>query len=127
MTTFEPGARLVFTHGLVVSPRSTAFLASSPAATITDGLDVLVQLVMAAMTTWPWSRSKVVPSSSVTGTGELGGASAALSPPRTLATAVRYPSRAWSSGTRSWGRAGPASDGTTVDRSSVSVSEYAGW
>ncbi len=41
------------THGLVVSPRSTAFLASRPAATMTDGFDVLVQLVIAAMTTEP--------------------------------------------------------------------------
>ena len=53
MTTFEPGARLALTHGLVRSPRSTAFLASSPAATITDGFDVLVQLVIAAITTEP--------------------------------------------------------------------------
>ena len=56
MTTFEPGARLVLTHGLVARPRSTAFLASRPAATITEGFEVLVQLVIAAMTTEP-SRS----------------------------------------------------------------------
>ena len=37
------------------SPRSTAFLASSPAPIITEGLDVLVHEVMAAMTTCPWS------------------------------------------------------------------------
>ena len=53
MTTFEPGARLALTQGLVRSPRSTAFLASRPAATITDGFDVLVQLVIAAITTEP--------------------------------------------------------------------------
>ena len=53
MTTFDPGARLALTHGLVRSPRSTAFLASRPAATITDGFDVLVQLVIAAITTEP--------------------------------------------------------------------------
>ena len=53
MTTFEPGARLVFTHGLVVRPRSAAFLATRPAAIMTDGFDVFVQLVMAAMTTEP--------------------------------------------------------------------------
>ena len=34
-------------------PRSRAFLATGPAAIITEGLDVLVQLVMAAMTTSP--------------------------------------------------------------------------
>ena len=53
VTTFDPGARLVFTHGLVIRPLSTAFLASSPAASITLGLDVLVQLVIAAITTEP--------------------------------------------------------------------------
>ena len=53
MTTFEPGARLALTQGLVLSPRSTAFLASRPAATITEGFDVLVQLVIAAITTEP--------------------------------------------------------------------------
>ncbi len=57
MTTFEPGARLVLTHGLVVRPRSTAFFASRPAATITDGFDVLVQLVIAAITTEPLTTS----------------------------------------------------------------------
>ena len=54
MTTFEPGARLAFTQGLVFKPFSTAFLASSPAATITEGFDVLVQLVIAAITTEPF-------------------------------------------------------------------------
>ena len=38
MTTREPGAGDVFTQGLARSPRSTAFPASSPAATITSGL-----------------------------------------------------------------------------------------
>src|SRR5574341_2530631 len=50
---------LVFTHGLVVSPFSTAFLASRPAPIITDGLEVLVQLVMAPITTAPSNRLKV--------------------------------------------------------------------
>ena len=57
MTTFEPGASDVFTHGLAVSPRSTAFRASRPAATITDGFDVFVHDVIAAITTAPWSSS----------------------------------------------------------------------
>jgi hypothetical protein len=56
VTAFEPGARLVLTHGLTRSPRLTAFLARSPAASMTEGFDVLVQLVMAAMTIEPWSR-----------------------------------------------------------------------
>src|SRR5205823_5350591 len=54
VTTLEPGARLVLTNGLLRRPRSTAFLANSPAAIMTDGLDVFVQLVMAAITTEPW-------------------------------------------------------------------------
>src|SRR6266853_5075017 len=47
VTTFEPGARLDLTHGFDFNPRSTAFFARSPAATITEGVDVFVQLVMA--------------------------------------------------------------------------------
>src|SRR6202158_3002589 len=54
VTTFEPGARLVFTHGWRASPRSTAFFASRPAAIITLGFEVFVQLVIAAITTEPW-------------------------------------------------------------------------
>src|SRR5688572_26091660 len=53
VTTFDPGARLVFTHGLRRSPFSTAFFAIRPAPTMTLGFDVLVQLVIAAMTTAP--------------------------------------------------------------------------
>ena len=64
MTTFDPGARDVFTHGLTVRPFSTAFLATSPAAIITDGLEVLVQLVIAAITTSPSPMSWLRPSTS---------------------------------------------------------------
>ena len=53
VTTFEPGARLVLTQGCDWRPRSTAFFATRPAAIITEGLDVLVQLVIAAITTEP--------------------------------------------------------------------------
>ena len=56
VTTFEPGARLVFTHGCCVSPFSTAFFARRPAAIITPGFDVFVQLVIAAITTEPLSN-----------------------------------------------------------------------
>ena len=43
-----------------VSPRSTAFLARRPAASMTEGLEVLVQEVMAAMTTEPlWSAAEI--------------------------------------------------------------------
>src|SRR5260370_28696949 len=69
MPTLERGASVVLTQGLRARPRSTAFLASSAAPTMTLGLDVLVQDVMAAMTTEPWSTAVVVPSSSVTWTG----------------------------------------------------------
>src|SRR5882762_22971 len=60
ITTLEPGARLVFTHGRDCRPRSTAFLARSPAASITAGLDVLVQLVIAAIATEPWPISNAL-------------------------------------------------------------------
>src|SRR6266536_6461601 len=69
MTTLDPGASVVLTHGLRVRPRSTAFFASSAAATITDGLDVLVHDVMAAMATAPWSSTTRLPSARVTGVG----------------------------------------------------------
>ena len=52
----------------LAGPRSTAFLATSPAPSITEGFEVLVQLVIAAITTWPWSSSTVSPSSSSTAT-----------------------------------------------------------
>ena len=53
VTTFEPGAREVLTHGLETRPLATAFLAIRPAAIKALGLDVLVQLVIAAITTSP--------------------------------------------------------------------------
>ena len=71
MTTFEPGAIEVFTHGLIARPRSTAFLASSAAPSITDGFDVLVHEVMEEITTAPWSSSNDAPSARVTVTGRL--------------------------------------------------------
>ena len=72
MTTREPGAREVFTHGFRASPRSAAFLASSAAAIITSGLEVLVQEVIAAITTAPWSSSTSCPVPRVTLTGWRG-------------------------------------------------------
>src|SRR5215470_7727774 len=80
MTTLEPGASVVFTHDLRSSPASTAFLASSAAPTITDGLDVFVHEVIAAITTEPWSTEVLVPSSSVTSTGADGRPAAAAGP-----------------------------------------------
>jgi hypothetical protein len=69
MTTLDPGASEVFTHGLAESPRSTALRASRAAPIITCGLDVLVHEVIDAMTTAPWSSSNEVPSGSTHGVG----------------------------------------------------------
>src|SRR5690348_7128400 len=141
MTTLEPGASVVLTQGLRASPASTALRASSAAPTMTDGLEVFVQDVMAAITTEPWSTVVCVPSSSVTRTGDeaLGsgvfekGSEAGNVPAMPLSrlgsdtnapSASRNDVFASASATRSCGRLGPASDGTTVDRSSPSSSEY---
>src|SRR5688500_3642706 len=53
VTTRLPGASDVFTHGFRFRPRLRAFRATRPAPIITDGLLVLVQLVIAAITTAP--------------------------------------------------------------------------
>ena len=94
------------TQGFTLKPRFTAFLASSPAATITNGFEVLVQEVMAAITTSPWPRSKFLPL-----TGTRLPASAAL--PYSLSSASANAAAALVSGTRSCGRFGPAIDGST--------------
>ena len=153
------------THGFCARPRSTAFLASRPAPSITDGFEVFVQLVIAAITTEPWPSSNSLPSSVLT-TACAGSASATavgapacgsgspsasmLEPgaggslagndshdassgvpfaglPLPLAiislSAAWYDSAASVSATRSCGRFGPARLGSTVARSSSSVSE----
>jgi len=51
VTTWLPGASEVLTQGFTLRPRFTALRATSPAASITLGFEVLVQLVMAAITT----------------------------------------------------------------------------
>jgi hypothetical protein len=58
VTTCEPEAKLVFTQGFTLRPSSLALFANSAAATNTDGSEVLVQQVIAAMTTAPLSSSK---------------------------------------------------------------------
>src|SRR5262245_43173116 len=80
VTTFDPGARLVFTHGCRVKPRSTAFLASRPAPIMTLGLDVFVQLVIAAITT--------APSSIRCCAGATAGGSATATPPSLVMSAA---------------------------------------
>src|SRR6187431_3533925 len=57
-TTWLPGASEVFTHGLAFRPLAAALRASRPAPISTLGLEVLVQEVIAAITTSPWPRSK---------------------------------------------------------------------
>src|SRR5579863_8901215 len=58
-TTWLPGANDVLTHDFAFNPFATALRASSPAPISTLGLEVLVQEVIAAMTTSPWPRSKL--------------------------------------------------------------------
>ena len=53
VTTPDPGERLVLIYGLILSPFTLAFFATSPAAIITSGLEVFVHDVMAAKTTDP--------------------------------------------------------------------------
>src|SRR5690606_22060399 len=69
LTTCEPGAIEVFTHGLTDRPFSTALRASRAAPSITDGFEVLVHDVIEAITTAPWSSSNSPRSSEVTFTG----------------------------------------------------------
>src|SRR5215470_3113901 len=114
-TTWEPGASDVLTHGFTLSPLATALRASRPAPTMTDGFDVLVHDVMAAITTSPWPRSWVRPS-----TGTRFPASADL--PNSWFSATAKPAFTSLRGTRSCGRFGPASDGCTDPSSSLSTS-----
>ncbi len=122
VTTFDPGARLVFTHERRVSPFSTAFFARIPAAMRTLGFDVLVQLVMAAMTTEPCFTSTSLPSmvavtfaSRALGFGSLG---SVLS---SHASKLAFDSVSF---TRSCGRVGPARLGTIDARSRCTTSVY---
>src|ERR1043166_8579327 len=57
----EPGASEVLTQAAGRSPRAFAFCASRPAAIIARGLEVLVQLVIDAMTTAPSCSAGTVP------------------------------------------------------------------
>src|SRR5690606_38506273 len=103
VTTWLPGASEDFTHGFRSRPRLSALRATRPAPTITSGFDVLVQDVMAAITTEPLSSSKVSPSYA-TGTPRLrsstaaGAALAAAALPSPVAGAGGFPnvvSRSW--------------------------------
>src|SRR5216683_3562481 len=118
-TTWEPGASDVLTHGFTVRPRAAALRASSPAPTITVGFEVLVHDVIAAITTSPWPRSCLRPA-----TGTRLPASAAL--PNSLSMATAKPAFTSLRATRSCGRFGPASDGSTDPSSSLSTSVNTG-
>src|SRR5262245_1181340 len=140
VTTREPGASEVFTQGLVSRPASTAFFASSPAAIIPGGFEVVVKLVIAAITAEPW---RTAPWFSWTGSSDPGStassgctATSGFPPsPRSRPTSEGSGSgssrlrnaptnevHTFPSGTRSCGRLGPATEGSTADRSSSTTS-----
>src|SRR5260221_7616351 len=139
-TTCEPGASEVFTHGLTVSPLASAFRASKPAPIITLGLDVLVQEVIAAITTSPLPRSWLRPgtgkrplpaadlpnslSTEVASEGCRSKMSLVLVPPleNSFSIASAKLDLTSLSATRSCGRLGPAMDGSTLASSSLSTS-----
>ena len=102
-TALEPGASELLTQGLRVRPRARALRASNPAAMTLRGLDVFVQLVIAAMITAP---SGMVPSL---------GISHAPAMPLAARSLVA---------TRLCGFDGPAMLRTTLDRSKCSVRTY---
>src|SRR4029077_13088666 len=118
-TTWLPGASEVFTQGFAFNPFSAALRASRPAPISTLGLEVLVQEVIAAITTSPWPRSKSRPSTAYT-------FEASASFLYSLFSAAANPSATAGSATRPSGRFGPAIDGTTSARSSVRVSVNTG-
>ena len=78
MTTFDPGASVVLTHGLDLRPLRLALRARMPAAIITLGFEVFVHDVIAATATAPWSSVYSVPSCSVTWVGFEAACGAAL-------------------------------------------------
>src|SRR5262249_32452360 len=144
-TTCEPGASEVFTQGLTLRPLDKALRASSPAPIMTVGFDVLVHDVIAAITTSPWPRSCGRPStgkrfagpalakSLSSGAVAIEGCSSktSLPPPsppllNSFTIAVAKPVLTSLSAIRSCGRLGPASDGSTDAKSSLSTSVNTG-
>ena len=111
--------REVFTHGFTPIPLAMALRARRPAPISTFGFEVFVQEVMAAITTSPCPRSKFFPST---------GVRLAISPGflYSVSSAALKPAPTDPSATRPSGRFGPAIDGTTVARSSNSVSVKTG-
>src|SRR4029079_131930 len=118
-TTWLPGASEVFTHGLAFRPLAAALRAKRPAPISTLGLEVLVQEVIAAITASPWPRSELRCSPA-----QWWAASAAFL--YSLVIAIEKPLATPGSATRPSGRFGPAIEGTTSPRSSVSDSVNTG-
>ena len=118
MTALDPGASDVFTVGATGSPRATAFRASSPAPTMTVGLEVFVHEVIAAIATEP-DRTTRSPSTSIVTAGRPRRRPVAAAPPARGAGAGR--------GRRdAAGRAGNARPSASLDprRSGVGRSRY---
>ncbi|SPT39944.1 Uncharacterised protein [Achromobacter denitrificans] len=118
MTTRDPGASDVLMCLGTFKPASTAFLANRPAASSTFGFDVLVQDVMAAIRMSPFLilvPVLVVKVWASFSAGWLKPFSATGLENRSMNVFLTLPISM-----RSCGRFGPASDGATVDRSSVS-------
>lgn len=100
----------------MLSPRATAFFAKMPAAIITDGFDVFVQLVIAAITTEPSCSEPGTISTGCAGCSpDIGSAApfALFAASFSFGSASANPAFIFVSGTRSCGRAGPAILGTT--------------
>ena len=118
MTTREPGAREVFTQGRRVKPSRRALRASSPAPIMTSGLEVLVQLVMAAITTAPFFRSKEVSSIAT-----FSAPSESPCPAKVVARSASHWVFMAPRAIRSWGRRGPAREDSIEPMSSSTRSE----
>src|SRR5215510_12451882 len=140
-TTCDPGASEVLTQGFTSRPLATALRARSPAPIITLGFEVLVQDVIAAISTSPWPRSWLRPSTGnrcdppalakflSSGAVAIDGCNSktSLPPPspallNSFVIALAKPDLTSLSAIRSCGRLGPASDGSTEDSSSLSTS-----
>src|SRR5579862_2702657 len=78
VATREPGASEVLTHGFTSRPFSTAFFATRPAASMSEGFEVFVQLVIAAITT---DAFPTAPTASFASFSALVGASRSSTPP----------------------------------------------
>ncbi len=107
--------------GATLSPASKAFLASSPAASSTPGLEVFVHEVIAAISTSPFamrSPEGVVTAWSSRSAGWLKPFCAGGSENNEANWRLTWPSSI-----RSCGRFGPARLGATLPRSSVTTCE----